>query len=443
MTPTRFFNIAGSCNPSKHYMLPALLRLPDVNDMIKGEYYFVLHAPRQSGKTTCLIDITERINSEGRYYAINCSLASLQNIEETDLAMSTVIDQIDTALRGSGIAKLKNLAFSFNKEPYMNSPTSKVRSMLNDICLLLDRELVVFFDEADCLHENPLITFLTQIRDGYLYRYNSMETVFPRSMALVGMRNIRDYRHRVRPDDQSALLASPFNVITQSFSLANFSKEEIKSLYGQHTADTGQIFAVDAVERAWYWTEGQPWLVNALARNIIVDQFKDDYSRNVTANEIEIAVHDLILQNLAHFDSIANRLREPRVRRVIESVIVGAKSFPKGVSSDDAGYVVDLGYIKHDSATKQSYRPANPIYNEVLARILSRNIQESLPEDLSNKWMDGTSIDMKGLLEAFQLYWRLNREALTEDNQVETLVHASIEDALQNYRVQQKIKRKM
>ncbi|MDR1080872.1 MAG: ATP-binding protein [Deltaproteobacteria bacterium] len=406
--------------------------------MIEGEYYFVLHAPRQSGKTTCLNALTEQINSDGRYYAITCSLYTLRNIKEIDKAMSGIVGLIDMELIDSGVDKLSNLAFSFKEEHYIESPLFNVRGMLRSICRSLDRELIVFFDEADCLHEDPLITFLSQLRDGYLNRDKSKASVFPRSMALVGMRDIRDYRHRVRPDDQSALQASPFNVITKSFSLANFGKQEIESLYSQHTADTGQIFAGDAIERAWYWTEGQPWLVNAVASNVIVDQFQNDYSRIVTANEIDIAVHDLILQNAAHFDSIANRLREPRVRRVIESVVVGAESFPKGVSDDDAGYVVDLGYIIPESATKISYRPANPIYNEVLARILSRNIQESLPDDLASKWMDGTSIDMKGLLEAFQLYWSLNREAMTENNRVETLVHASIDDALENYRVQQK-----
>jgi hypothetical protein len=68
----------------------------------------------------------------------------------------------------------------------MKDTSSKVQNMLNDICRSLDRELVVFFDEADCLHDDPLITFLTQIRDGYLERYDSPQTVFPRSMALVG-----------------------------------------------------------------------------------------------------------------------------------------------------------------------------------------------------------------------------------------------------------------
>jgi hypothetical protein len=334
-------------------MLPALPRLPDVNDMIEGKYYFVLHAPRQSGKTTCLVELTEQIICEGKYYAINCSLASLRNMEEIDIAMSTVVDRIDKGLRDSSVDKISNLAYSFTEEPYMKAPSSKVQNMLNDICRSLDRELVVFFDEADCMHEDPLITFLTQIRDGYLYRYNSPKTVFPRSMALVGMRDLRDYRYRVRPDEQSAGLASPFNVKKKSLTLANFSKEEIESLYGQHTADTGQIFEKGAVERAWNWTEGQPWLVNALAENVIVDQFKNDYARIVTANEIDLAVHDLLLRNDTHFDTLAERLREPRVRRVVESVIVGAESFPNGVSSDDAGYVVVLGILQADSAEKK------------------------------------------------------------------------------------------
>ena len=50
----RFFNIAGPCVAAKHYMLPATERLPEVPTLIRRELYFVVHAPRQSGKTTAL-----------------------------------------------------------------------------------------------------------------------------------------------------------------------------------------------------------------------------------------------------------------------------------------------------------------------------------------------------------------------------------------------------
>jgi predicted AAA+ superfamily ATPase len=61
------FNTTGVCIPSEHYMLPVLPRIPDVGDMIDGKFYFILHAPRQSGKTTFLQTLTEEINIVGRY----------------------------------------------------------------------------------------------------------------------------------------------------------------------------------------------------------------------------------------------------------------------------------------------------------------------------------------------------------------------------------------
>jgi hypothetical protein len=86
--------------------------------------------------------------------------------------------------------------------------------MLRYLSVCLDKEVVIFFDEADCLTGFALVTFLAQIRDGYLERHLSNETKFPRSMALVGMRDIRDYLVQVLPEEQSTGLASSFNVKT-------------------------------------------------------------------------------------------------------------------------------------------------------------------------------------------------------------------------------------
>ncbi|MDR1041122.1 MAG: ATP-binding protein, partial [Deltaproteobacteria bacterium] len=266
--PTRRFNTSGVCKPSKHYMIPAVPRITGISDMIENEYYFVIHAPRQSGKTTCLTALTDRINSEGNYYAITCSLASLRDIHNDEKAMSRVVSRINVALESSDVDELHKLAYVFNSSRYMADADGKVQLMLRDLSHALNRELVVFFDEADCLMEAPLILFLAQIRDGYLRRSNLPRSRFPRSMALVGMRDIRDYLTIVRADGESqGPGGSPFNVRDESLSLADFTREEIEVLYGQHTAETGQIFEPEAVDRAWHWTEGQPWLVNALARD--------------------------------------------------------------------------------------------------------------------------------------------------------------------------------
>ncbi|MDR1312473.1 MAG: AAA-like domain-containing protein [Deltaproteobacteria bacterium] len=432
--PKKSFNTAGVCIPDKHYMIPALPRLPDVSDMIEGEFYFVLHAPRQSGKTTCLTALTEKINSEGRYYAVQCSLASLRNIEDDDKATAWVVSQINAGLSFSGVPELKKLEFSFAGKPYMSYPNVRVRYLLNALCEALDRDLVVFFDEADCLHAGPLITFLAQIRDGCLARTDKPGARFPRSLALVGMRDVGDYLYRVRPEDQSTGPASPFNVKKKSLTLSNFTLEQIKDLYSQHTSETGQPFEHSAFESAWRLTEGQPWLVNALAYDVIVERFENDYSKIVTGTDIDLAARSLILRNDTHFDSLAERLEEPRVRRVIVPVITGADSFPKGVSTDDIKYVVDLGLLKPDPSDEDLYMPANPIYQEIISRAMTRKIQAAIPKKFANMWMDDERIDMDGLLKAFQVYWRGNSEALKEDNAIDTLVSNSVKQALENYK---------
>jgi hypothetical protein len=68
---------------------------------------------------------------------------------------------------------------------------------LTNLVKKLDRLLIIFFDEADCLSEGTLISFLRQLRNGY----NNRNTVpFIHSLALAGMRNICDFKVKIRPD---------------------------------------------------------------------------------------------------------------------------------------------------------------------------------------------------------------------------------------------------
>ncbi|MDR1331161.1 MAG: ATP-binding protein, partial [Tannerella sp.] len=66
----RYFNIAGPCNRASHYMIEPSTRLQGVEQLIDMAQYFVIHAARQSGKTTYLNDLAERLNASGRYYAL-------------------------------------------------------------------------------------------------------------------------------------------------------------------------------------------------------------------------------------------------------------------------------------------------------------------------------------------------------------------------------------
>ncbi|MDR0615054.1 MAG: hypothetical protein LBF82_03760 [Lactobacillales bacterium] len=258
---------------------------------------------------------------------------------------------------------------------------------------------------------------------------------FPSSLALVGMRNIRDYLASNHPESVGEHLASPFNIVAERMTLANFTQDEIGQLYSQHTEATGQIFQDEAIERAWYWTEGQPWLVNALARQTVEVILKKDYSVNVTAKIIDQAAQALILRNDTHFDSLSERLKEPRVRRVIEAVIIGANRFPNGISNDDIQLTLDLGLLKIDTNNTYSFKIANNIYQEIIPRSLNTSIQQqiaiSIPDSYRNKWMDEKFLDMTGLLKEFQFYWSENSEMYIQNNTIESKISTSIYLALE------------
>jgi hypothetical protein len=283
-------------------------------------------------------------------------------------------------------------------------------SELSRICSLLDKPLVILFDEADCLVEGTLISFLRQLRNGY---NNRSITPFVHSVALVGMRNIRDYKAKVRPDSESLGSVSPFNIVAESLTLNNFTKEEIIQLYNQHTNETGQIFEENAIELVLEQTQGQPWLVNAIAREVIVKILQSDYTKSVTAELVKEAIQNIILRRDTHIDSLLERLKEERVRKVIEPIIIG-ETFV-GRFTDDFFYVRDLGLIIE---TRERLAPANPIYGEVIARALSYDSQQNLLQNFASYqlpcYLRGGRIDVDYLMRDFQQFWRENSEIWVE-----------------------------
>jgi hypothetical protein len=199
-------------------------------------------------------------------------------------------------------------------------------------------------------------------------------------------------------------------VITETLTFSNFTKEEIVSLYRQHTAETGQVFEPDAVDLVFQQTQGQPWLVNAIAREVIEKSLHSDYTKPVTAKLVDEAIQTIILRRDTHIDSLLERLKEERVRRVMEPVITGEIEKIR-TQTDDYLYTKDLGLIRE---TPGLVAPANPIYAEVILRTLSADSQKDLcsekyPYKMPRYLKDGR-IDMMYLMQDFQSFWRENSE---------------------------------
>ena len=388
----RYFNTTGPCMPRLHYMLPPADRLigASLERYIRDELYWVLHAPRQTGKTTFLQSWMREINAGDEGIACYVSLERCQGEPDTAKAMPAIVE----AIREYAETFTIPLPVCPNVSP--NSMVSA--TLINWASIVAPKKLIVLFDEVDVVEGPALVSLLRQLRGGFAGRGVGK---FPVSVAFVGMRDLRDYLVRSK-DGLPVNPGSPFNIKHDSATLGNFSRSDITALTSQYTAETGQRFETDALDRIWGFTSGQPWLVNALCEQIVYRIIPAKSGETVKVAHVDEAKDRLILARATHIDSLGERLKDPRVRKVIEPMITGSSDDPVGRSDRDVELCLDLGLI----AWEGSLVIANAIYREVIARYLSQNYQDNVPQPQFKWRRDDGGLDMDALLDEFQKFWR-------------------------------------
>ena len=379
-------------------MLPVMARLPEVRRLIEQQNYFVIHAPRQVGKTTTMMQLAEELTATGRFTALVVSA-------EPGSAFNDDPGAAELAMLGNWRADAVWLPAELQPPAWPTAePGSRVRQALQAWSLAAPRPLAVFIDEIDGLQNDTLLTVLRQLRAGYGQRPKA----FPWSLGLIGMRDVRDYKIASGGSERLDT-ASPFNILTRSLTLGNFTEAEVTTLYRQHTTETGQGFTEEAVALAFHLTQGQPYLANALAK-VAVEELQQDVAQPITVNEIEQAKEILIARQETHLNSLVKRLREERVRRVIQPILAGDELIE--VPEDDRRFVLDLGLVS--KVNGGHLQIANPIYQEIIPRVLAGSAQDSIVQE--TKWYvlpDGR-LDMDKLLTAFQQFFREHSESWVE-----------------------------
>jgi len=401
--PLRFFNTTGPCNPYDHYMLPPADRLvgAQLHRYIGDKLYWVLHAPRQTGKTTFLQSWMREINSGDEAVACYVSVETCQGISDTARTMPAICEAI------------KQYAKAFDVPiPQTDDvvPISMMSNILQNWAVLVaPKPLIVLFDEVDVLQDETLISFLRQLRGGFASRGVGS---FPVSIALVGMRDLKDYitasKGGVPPNP-----GSPFNIKADSAVLTNFTKEDIAHLFAQRTAENGQQITQEALDYVHEQSNGQPWIVNSLFMRATMRILDFESVETVELKHIEEAREQMIMARETHLDSLGERLRDPRIRHVVEPLITGEFDPNLGRTNPDVVLAIDLGLVRWTSETGLVI--SNPIYAEILTRHLNSGYHDILPPPTVWQWQnDNGGIDMDKLLKEFQKFWRRHSDIWEE-----------------------------
>ena len=381
-------------------MLPPADRLigAQLHRYVRDKLYWVLHAPRQTGKTTFIRDWAREINSVGGAIACYTSLEACQGISGRAEAMITMHKAICESARAWNVP--------IPELPLNNPELLLYETMRRWAELTSPEPLIVLFDEVDVLEGEMLISFLRQLRNGFAEREAGK---FPVSIALVGMRDLKDYitaaKGGIAPNP-----GSPFNIKSDSVVLSNFTQTDITKLFAQRTEETGQVIDRDALDYVYEQSRGQPWIVNSLFMRATMRVLKEDDYSTVKLEHIREAREQMVLARETHLDALAYRMEDPKIRKLMDTLITGEVDLELA-KSEAFRICTDLGLVSMEKGVPSI---ANPIYKEVLARQMTIGAQAMIPEP---EWQwekpDG-SLDMDALLQEFQVFWRENSEMWEE-----------------------------
>ena len=377
--------------------------LKRIEKLIAQKRYFILHAPRQTGKTSCLLALMAYLNQQGHYHALYANIEAAQALRgDVNKAMRPICNRIascaeiylnDTRLKPEALALLNQ------------DPSHAVTELLTYWAAQHTKPVVLLLDEVDALVGDTLISLLRQIRAGYAQR----PAAFPISIILCGIRDVRDYR--IHTAQQEIITGgSAFNIRATALRLGNFDESEVRKLWEQHTHDTGQTFDTAIYPELWADTRGQPWLVNALGYELADNMAHlEDRSVPITLEDYRAARETLIQSRTTHLDQLNHKLAEPRVHQVISAILSGTAS-AADVPVDDILYVEDLGLIRREPGLTI----ANRIYQESIPRELTYGTQHMLPYPQAWYLTPERRLDMPKLLRAFQQFFREQSDAWIE-----------------------------
>lgn len=384
----RRFNTAGPNDSARHTTISARSRVPALWDIIEQSSYFVLHAPRQMGKTTLLLDLAAELNREKTHVAAVISLepgAAFPAIDAAELAMLDSWRYDLAAYLPSDISVPR-----WPEAP----PGNRIGATLSAFAQHCPRPLVLFLDGLDTLSRDVRMSVIRQIRAGKPRRPRG----FPSSIGIASLRDPRELDTSHGPGSGTQPTSS-MSLEAEVIALPPLTREHVATICESLAEQLKQTVVTSAVDRIYDLTNGAPFLVNSLACRIL--ELFELRKGAITAADVDKARDAVLERRGGVLDEALDRMRDPRFKSMLEQVGLGAL---RDLSSEEARSAVDLGIIRE--ASDGSVQFMNPLWKLLVSRQLP-NAKSSMFTTDKPAWVRPNGrLDPAKLLETFLEFWR-------------------------------------
>ncbi len=360
------FNITGNCHANMHYMADISKKLKRTFAMVESGDYFIINRPRQYGKTTTLFAIEERAMQEKDYVVFNITFEGLneKNFEDADTFRNFFLDLLKTINKQTRQVENIILESAYQEVSLSNA--------IQIICEKIDKKVILIIDEVDKSTNNQLfLSFLGTLRALYLNRIRSHTF---HSVILAGVHDVKSLKLKLRPDEEEKL-NSPWNIAADYKVDMNLQIDEIKPMLADYCQERGVIMNIDEIaERLFYYTSGYPFLVSKLCKMIDEHILPERENQEWTADDVELAVKELVKESNANFDTLVKNLENNKeLYELVYKIVVENEKMLFNIHNPTTNFASIYGILvsKNGSAVVH-----NRIYQEVIVNYMTDKMHQ-------------------------------------------------------------------
>lgn len=346
----RKFNITGSCNPQRHYMV----RLDDRLKRIKEDYvdegeYFVINKGRQYGKTTVLRALEKYLIEDYIVISMDFQQMGTEDFADAAVFVRAFVRSVLEILRIRGFKNGDDFIQSLTElvEKAGDQSLKELFISLSRMCARAQKPIVLMIDEVDSASNNQVfIDFLAQLR-GYYLKRDTMPIFH--SVILAGVYNIKNLKLKLRAEPEHQY-NSPWNIAADFKVDMNFLPGEISGMLEEYETDHHTGMCSQAVaEEIYAYTSGYPVLVSGICKYIDEDISYEDGFDNLraawSAEGVEQAVKKILIENAPLFESMIRHLDEyPSMKQMFHAMLFQGTEFSYNPDTKEINLACMFGY---------------------------------------------------------------------------------------------------
>ena len=315
------FNVTGSCNPQRHYMVDTEKRFKAVENLIDRGNYFTINRARQYGKTTMLNKIWFRLSD--KYLVIPLSFEGLG--DEAFASPATFVTTFKRQMSRHLVSLRQNEALIGIWQNGNASSIDDLSEIVTDFCRACPKPVVVTIDEVDKSSDNQLfLNFLGMLRNKYLERDKEGMNYTFHSVVLAGVYDIKNLKLKLRPDAEKKY-NSPWNIAADFNVDMTFHPEEIAQMLNDYEKDVHTGMDIKAIsEEIYKYTTGYPYLVSAICK-IIDERLEAEWTLDNVQQAVKIIA---IGENVTLIDDLSKNIENNiELRDFLFSIVVNGAEY--------------------------------------------------------------------------------------------------------------------